>query len=586
MELYEQKSHYDDVWAKAGTGAGRTNWLENKTEGHTHRYPNYLNRDYPVVNDNEFVLSFSGSHNASVTIARGRQILATIELERILNVKNIGIAQYKVPKQERIAQYMRIIRDYLAHNYGATQFKFVMMQNSDVIIGEEHLHLQRFFKTDNYIHCLHHLSHAAGTFYQSPYQQALIVSSDGGGSDGIFHVYHAKRGEEPRFLAEYVWDLGFSYMVFGEYLADIKRERTLAEGNLVYSGKIMGLVSYGKVRQEWLPHFIKFYHRVPSGNDYWVWIKELGDAIGVTFDVNSRLHGQLAYDIAATSQHAFECILFRVMRPHVDAHPDIPICFSGGCALNILANTAMRKHFKREVFVGPNPNDCGQSLGMMLNWLKPQQPYDATYSGPPLLDRDCWLTYLEERPYDPEPADLKVVARLIAQGKIIGVARGRCESGPRALGNRSIICNPAISEMKDILNAKVKHREWYRPFAPVVRLEDVSKYFMWEGESRWMSFAPQVREEYKSVLPSITHIDGTARVQTVTRQQNSFLYDLLTEVEKLTGVGVLLNTSFNVDGKPILSTIKDALHILETTELDGLIVENTLIVKPERTTLL
>jgi predicted NodU family carbamoyl transferase len=162
----------------------------------------------------------------------------------------------------------------------------------------------------------------------------------------------------------------------------------------------------------------------------------------------------------------------------------------------------------------------------------------------------------------------------LADGKIVGVARGRSEHGARALGNRSIICNPSIPEMKDILNAKVKHREWYRPFAPVVRLEDISKYFEWEGESRWMSFCPKVKDEWKYKLGAITHVDGTARVQTVTREENEWLYDLLTKFEEKTGVGVLLNTSFNVDGKPILSTCKDAFTILETTEMDCLIIED------------
>ena len=175
--------------------------------------------------------------------------------------------------------------------------------------------------------------------------------------------------------------------------------------------------------------------------------------------------------------------------------------------------------------------------------------------------------------------DIEVLAKDILEGKIVVVARGRAEHGPRALGNRSIICNPSIADMKDVLNEKVKHREWYRPFAPVVRLEDVSKYFEWEGESRWMSFCPTVREEWREKLSAITHVDGTARVQTVTREQNEWLYDLLTEFEKQNGVGVLLNTSFNLDGRPILSTIKDAFKILQDTQMDCLILENYYIKK-------
>ena len=133
--------------------------------------------------------------------------------------------------------------------------------------------------------------------------------------------------------------------------------------------------------------------------------------------------------------------------------------------------------------------------------------------------------------------------------------------------------------MKDILNAKVKHREWYRPFAPVVRLEDVSKYFDWEGDSRWMSFCPTVKEEWREKLGAITHIDNTARVQTVTREENEWLYDLLTEFEKVTGVGILLNTSFNVNRMPILTTCKEAVQVFEATEMDGLVIENEYIKK-------
>jgi carbamoyltransferase len=133
--------------------------------------------------------------------------------------------------------------------------------------------------------------------------------------------------------------------------------------------------------------------------------------------------------------------------------------------------------------------------------------------------------------------------------------------------------------MKDILNKKVKNREWYRPFAPVVRLEDVSTYFEWEDEARWMSFCPKVRKEWRKKLPSITHIDNTARVQTVTKEQNKWLYEILTLFKKHTGVGVLLNTSFNVNGKPILSTVEDAFKIFTSTQMDSLIIDKYQIIK-------
>jgi carbamoyltransferase len=197
------------------------------------------------------------------------------------------------------------------------------------------------------------------------------------------------------------------------------------------------------------------------------------------------------------------------------------------------------------------------------------------------MDTDLLYSYIQALPFAPvtNEVDLVTLANDLHEGKIIGVAREKAEHGPRALGNRSILCNPSIADMKDILNAKVKNREWYRPFAPVVRLEDVNTYFEWNGESRWMSFCPKVREEWKEKLAAITHVDGTARVQTVTREQNEWLYDLLTEFEKVNGIGVLLNTSFNINGKPILSTVREAFEVFKNTALDGLVIENNYILK-------
>jgi carbamoyltransferase len=227
----------------------------------------------------------------------------------------------------------------------------------------------------------------------------------------------------------------------------------------------------------------------------------------------------------------------------------------------------------------------------MLSHLRPEQACDITYKGLPILDQSLLAQTLPEYPnvkklmdkdeeFHPyEQFKPSILIKDLVEGKIIGVVKGQAEHGPRALGNRSIICNPSIPEMKDILNAKVKNREWYRPFAPVVRLEDVSKYFEFEGESRWMSFCPKVKEEWRDKLAAITHVDNTARVQTVTREQNEFLYDLITEFEKETGVGVVLNTSFNVNGKPILSTYKDAFIIYDKTQLDCLLLEDYYIRK-------
>jgi len=550
-------------------------------------------------------ISFHGSHNGAIVIEQNKEILCVIEIERFLNYKNVGIAQYKTPRYIMIV--VEEILKWVEKEYGIKEFDNCYFSSTD-FIGENFEGIHRIFQTNqlikakNYIHGSHHESHTYGVFYQSPYQEALIFSFDGGGDDGEFNVYHAKRGDEIKRLEQVknpimgdpnlYYNLGFAYMIFGQYLKDIQFDN-MADGNLVWPGKIMGLVSYGKVRKTWLKHFIHFFKSDPDGanDDYIKKINKLGEAIKVKFDINERLEGQIAYDIATTAQRAFEECFIEVAKPYFDQYPDLPICITGGCGLNIILNTRIKQEFNKEVFVGPNPSDCGIALGLMLKHLKPKTPVDITYKGLPILDKAMLAQTLNEYPYVKklmpkdeeyhsfEQHDFSIVLEDLANGKIIGVAQGQAEHGPRALGHRSILCNPSIPEMKDILNAKVKHREWYRPFAPVVRLEDVNKYFEWEGESRWMSFCPTVRKEWRKKLAAITHIDNTARVQTVTKEQNEWLYNLLTEFEKKTGIGVLLNTSFNVNGKPILSTYKDAFIIYNNTELDCLLLEDYYIRK-------
>ena len=552
-------------------------------------------------------ISFYGSHNATLVVEKDREILCVIEVERFSNSKNCGIAQYK-PARHIITTLDQIL-NFIENEYGIKEFENCLFANTDCIVEDfdrKHILMQTYnrIKAKNYKHVSHHHSHASGVFYQSPYKKALIFSFDGGGDDGEFNVYLGTRGEDLIRLAQFknemkndghtYYNLGFAYMIFGQYLKDIKFE-WISDGNLVYPGKLMGLASYGKVNEEWLPHFIEFFKSDPDGmNDEYVEkINLLGEKIGVIFDVNDRLEGEIAYNVTATAQRAFEeCFLEKAI-PFFDEYPDLPICITGGCGLNIILNTRVAIEFNKEVFVGPNPNDCGIALGMMLDYLRPEEQFDATYSGIPVLDKNVLTEYTYNynnvrrlMPRDAnfhayEQYDPSIVVTDLIEGKIIGVVQGRSEHGPRALGHRSIICNPSIPEMKDILNAKVKNREWYRPFAPVVRLEDVSKYFEWNRESRWMTFCPKVKEEWREKLPAITHVDGTARVQTVTKEQNEWLYNLLTDFDKETGIGVLLNTSFNVNGKPILSTYKDAFEIYDKTQLDCLLLEDYYIRKEQ-----
>lgn len=555
-------------------------------------------------------ISIHGSHNAAVVVEEGGNILCVIEAERFLSFKNAGLAQYKSPRHIMIS--VEAILAWIKKEYGISEYENCYFSSTD-FVGEDWNREYKFYQTidlvkaKNYIHGLHHESHAYGAFYQTDCSEALVVSYDGGGDDGKFNFYTIKRGE-PLQLVKRVknpvyqdrdYSLAFPYMIFGQYLAEIKQE-DLGNGNLVWGGKLMGLASYGVAREDWLPFFVDFYESDPDGKneDYKAKLEKLGDNIGIKFSAEERLTGQNAWDVAMTSQKAFELILeseiLTVMTDIALKGMSVPkdICITGGCGLNILANTALVEKFPmHNIHVSPNPSDCGIALGNMLRHLKPEKAYDATYAGIPLLDEPLLATYIQhwsyvkniasnKESYHPiECGDIETVVDDLVAGLIIGVVRGGSEHGPRALGNRSILCNPSIPGMKDILNEKVKHREPYRPFAPVVRLEDVNRYFLWHKESRWMSFCPLVRKEWRSKLGAVTHVDNTARVQTVTRDQNQFIYDLLTRLHEKTGVGVLLNTSFNVDGKPILSTCKDAFEVFEKTQMDGLLINDIYIKK-------
>jgi len=530
-------------------------------------------------------ISIHGSHNAAICYNIDNNYYI-IEIERFIGYKNSGLAQYKaIPCADII---IKQIIDFIKSKYNIEEFDNCVTSYSHSISIEDGI--QKYIKYEeiipckNYIHDLtHHYLHACSTFYQSPYDNNIIISFDGGGNDGFFNVYKWNKGEdEPTLLNQYPYDLG-SYMAFGHYLEPIKQESTLSEGNLVYSGKLMGLCGYGNVNHDWVEHFKNFY-KVPvftlSIEDK---VKELGQKINIVFDEHNRLTGQLAYDIAATSQYAFESVFFELCDSIINRYDNTyAICVAGGCALNVLLNTSIRKKYNKHVYVTPNASDCGIALGGLFYATKPSNLVNIIYGGIPILDIDTIGTYTYEHSYSCNimyNPSIEYIAKLLCSGKIIGVMRNNSEHGPRALGNRSILCDPTYPEMKDIINNKVKHREWYRPFAPVVKTEDANKYFDMLEDSPYMSFAFEVKPEFRQILSPITHIDNTARVQTLNRETNEWLYDLLSEVEKINKYPILLNTSFNINGKPIVSSIKEAFYLLDNTQLDGLFIDKTLIIK-------
>lgn len=528
---------------------------------------------------NELIISAYGSHNAAIAMYYNGNY-RVIEVERWLSKKNAGLINYLPSGYPKII--FDEIMEYLLSLTDRSDVDLYLTNYADINKMKPSFSYKQHNRFD------HHEAHAATAFYQSPYEDALTFTYDGGGDLGFFNVYRTDRRNGVKLLERFNQDLGFAYMILGDHLEDIKRD-PLNIGNLVYAGKMMGLCSYGNVREDWFEAFTEFYETFNYRGDSYLGgaeaavdaLPRLMEKIGVE-DFNqrtTRLEGQVAWDIAATTQEIFEQQFFKFAQPYLDEYPDLPVTMAGGCALNVILNTKLMHQRNGKVFVPPNTSDCGVAVGGVLLQLKPEQQVDLTYCGTPILDSHMFSSYVENEPLSVvENVSIPDLAKFISLGNIVGIIRGNSEHGPRALGNRSIICNP-VGDMKDVLNAKVKNREWYRPFAPVVRLEDATKYFDFpEGvQSRHMTYTAEVRDEYKEVIPAIVHVDGTGRIQTVTRQQNEFLYDLLTEFDKNADHGVLLNTSFNVDKKPILTRLSEALHILKTSKMDAVYYNGKLV---------
>jgi carbamoyltransferase len=432
--------------------------------------------------------------------------------------------------------------------------------------------IKKHFNTTKYAHIAnHHDAHAYAAFYQSPFDKSIIFSYDGGGNDGFFNVYKAENNTIEK-IKNINADFGGTYMLFASCLKEISER---SKNQLSLPGKLMGLCAYGEPIIDYIPDLIeaftdknkqtlkyreineKFNLKLQNTNDPWKHILN-----------NWVFEGQQSYNFAATIQAAFEKAFFKIFEEIMINYKNYPVCITGGAALNVLVNQKIKDNYNINVFVPPNPNDCGLSIGELLIINKPKNKIKITYDGVPLLDKNKLHEYAISR--NAEQCDLKKIAYLLKQGKIIGICNDNSEVGPRALGNRSIVCDPSFLNMKDVLNSKVKFREWYRPFAPFCKKENAYKYFESSNfeNMEYMGFAPKVKRDKMKLLPSITHVDGTARLQTVTNESHKLFYQLLTEFEMISENSVLLNTSFNILGKPILTTIEDALHVLDTTELD------------------
>lgn len=439
----------------------------------------------------------------------------------------------------------------------------------------------------------HHLSHAASSFLVSPFEKAAILTLDGVG-EWETATYGIGEGTNIKIThnINFPHSIGLFYSIFTHFLG-------FRPNSAEY--KVMGLAPYGT------PRFLNEMRRLID-------IKQDGSfALNLdyfTHDRNLAFYNERVFarifgfprrdpdapieqhhkDLAMSLQRITEEVVLNAAR-HIHEETGLTdLCLAGGVALNCVANGRIIKETPiKRIFVQPAAGDAGGALGAaLIVWIKSFNKkraftWEHCFWGPTYDDER--IKYLLEREHIPHrhltrAELLEEVARLIEQNAVIGWFQGHAEWGPRALGNRSIIADARRAENKDRVNLKIKFRESFRPFAPSVLEERASEYFDIDSPSPYMLITAQVKPD-KRHIPAVTHCDGSARMQTVNRKSNPLYYDLLKTFEQRTGCPVIINTSFNVRGEPIVLTPEDAWHCFLNTKMDYLVMGSFILDKKD-----
>jgi carbamoyltransferase len=444
------------------------------------------------------------------------------------------------------------------------------------------------------LHISHHLAHVYSAFHPSPFSQAAVMIIDGQGSPVADLTEHWRgaawipghwcevasyyRADRTRVLCidKQVWNRDNERLVgLGMFYFLLTQAIFPGHGN---EGKVMGLAPHGDAQALGLPplHVEGCQVTIPT-----VWRDTLHARGRFLYHGKGAGFAEVAA-LAAAGQRAFEDALIKVARWLHAETGAADLCFAGGTALNCSANARLLREtpFKR-LFIPPAPSDAGTALGCALYGLTELAGLPCDYRWhsdflgpePARADIDAALAdagdlLIEQIEHQDTLCDR--LADLLCEGKVVGLFQGRSEFGPRALGHRSILGDPRRAPMRDWINGEVKLREWFRPLAPVVLLEHADRYFNIATPSPFMQYAAPVRPDAAAIIPAVTHVDGTARLQTVGPADDALLGSLLRAFERRTGVPVLLNTSFNGKDEPIVETPAEALATFRQTPMHAL----------------
>ena len=585
------------------------------------------------------VLGLFLGHDAHLSLHVDGELVEALELERVYRVRHF-MPRFENASAVRHILETNARAMLARHNLTQTGIDYVANAESHMCCRAEVIHTRDDTVAYDVFSGPASIWNATWTQTNHYDAHAMIALVEGAGekpliyvSDSNVRVYRgrspyslANTGEEPLIerVAAPSASFGLPYELVAVVLEEVtgglenfdekwaaQADRTGAPVIFSHAGKAMGYAGLGEVRDEWLGPMRDLYAR--SAEVLPVTFLLTSDAMavrryyGLRGPLGFRVHGaggvslrtlresdvtdlfpdergsnatSYKRDLAATVQRAFEDGALEILESLVreDAAID-SIAMSGGCALNVLANSRIEAELQLPVSVSPAPNDCGLAVGAAWHVRVPtaRPPVrDMAYAGPLLFDDPVALvSSLEATGAIAVERGVSVerLADVLAAGAIVGVARGRMEFGPRALGHRSLLGDPSRLGSKDRLN-RLKHREWWRPTAPVVAEDDARAVFGHVPRSPYMSFAPKLTPAATAALPGIHHFDGTARPQLVGAVDEPWLHALLLAVKKRTGWAVLINTSFNTKGRPILNTAAEALDLLrDSPDLDAVLLE-------------
>ena len=551
-------------------------------------------------------------------------------IKYVLEEGKIGLAQidYIVFFEKPFLKFERLLETYLAFApKGFKQFSLAMpIWLREKLFQKKYLfdllqELDENFKDIKKIKFSeHHYSHAASAFYPSPFDEAIILTLDGVGEWATTTVAHGKNNKITMLKEIYFpHSLGLLYSAFTYYL-----------GFKVNSGeyKVMGLAPYGKPIYKDL--ILKNLIDLKTDGSFRLNMSFFNFATGLTMTNKKfeNLFGQPArkkedelltefhMDIASSVQAVTEEIVLRLTQDIATEYKVKNLCMAGGVALNCVANgKILKEKIFENIWVQPAAGDAGGSLGAALAYwhqelnhprkINPNDSMQGSYLGPRFknseIEKELSSINAIFKKYNEEEL-INVLSNELSKEKTVGWFQGRMEFGPRALGARSILADPRSEKMQKELNLKVKFRESFRPFAPSVLFEDVNQWFELKKSSPYMLLVADIKKDLqivmtmeqeklfgidklnikRSKIPAVTHVDYSARVQTVHQETNPRYYKLLQKFKEITGCSVLVNTSFNIRGEPIVCTVKDAFRCFMGTNIDILVIEDFIMLKADQ----